>query len=183
MPERKLYVALVHHPLKNRNGDEITAQTNEFDIMDASRLVHVYDVRRFYVIQPIEAQASIVDRMIEYQMDPTREAQRGRFHKTFRLDSLDEALADAVEDAGGPVRTIATTARQFPDSQPYADVRQRIDAGEPLLLMFGMAWGLVDRIIDEADLRLEPVSGGCGFDHLPVRSAFAIVLDRLLGVR
>ena len=36
------------------------------------------------------------------------------------------------------------------------------------------------QVLEEADARLEPIRGPTGFDHLPVRGALAILLDRLL---
>ena len=52
-----------------------------------------------------------------------------------------------------------------------------------MLLVFGTGWGLADSVIAEADALLEPVSAreATGYNHLSVRAACAIVLDRLLG--
>jgi hypothetical protein len=39
------------------------------------------------------------------------------------------------------------------------------------------------QVIDEADFILEPIDGPTDWNHLPVRSAVAIYLDRLFGRR
>jgi hypothetical protein len=50
-----------------------------------------------------------------------------------------------------------------------------------LVLLFGTAWGLADEILEAADHRLAPINGKGAYNHLAVRSAVAIILDRLLG--
>jgi hypothetical protein len=50
-----------------------------------------------------------------------------------------------------------------------------------ILLLFGTAWGLVDEVFDKADYLLDPVEGYTNYNHLSVRSAAAIILDRLAG--
>lgn len=53
----------------------------------------------------------------------------------------------------------------------------------PFLLLFGTGWGLAPQVFDEVDAVLEPISGVNGYNHLSVRSAASILLDRLLGRR
>ena len=55
------------------------------------------------------------------------------------------------------------------------------EGGGPVLLVFGTGWGLEKNLIKNADYVLEPIQGNSGFNHLPVRGAIAIILDRLLG--
>jgi hypothetical protein len=62
-------------------------------------------------------------------------------------------------------------------------VRQRIFDGERFLILLGTAWGLAQEVIDAGDGILPPISGLGNYNHLSVRSAAAIVLDRLLGAR
>jgi hypothetical protein len=49
------------------------------------------------------------------------------------------------------------------------------------LLLFGTGQGLSPACIERVDFILPPVSGITDFNHLSVRSAAAIVLDRWLG--
>jgi len=51
----------------------------------------------------------------------------------------------------------------------------------PVLLAFGTAWGLTDDFMAAADHILEPLAGKGTYNHLSVRSAVSILLDRLLG--
>jgi hypothetical protein len=53
----------------------------------------------------------------------------------------------------------------------------------PFLIVFGTGWGLTTNLLSQADYILEAIEAGAEFNHLSVRSAAAIVLDRLLGHR
>jgi hypothetical protein len=56
-----------------------------------------------------------------------------------------------------------------------------LESGEPHLLIFGTAWGLAEAFITEADYILEPIKGPTDYNHLSVRTAAGIILDRLVG--
>ena len=53
--------------------------------------------------------------------------------------------------------------------------------GKAYVLIFGTAWGLTEEFISKADYVLEPIVGKTDYNHLSVRSAAAIIFDRLLG--
>ena len=63
----------------------------------------------------------------------------------------------------------------------YEKMRGLLAGESPFLLAFGTAWGLAEEIITAADYILEPVVGNTNCNHLSVRSAAAIILDRLVG--
>jgi hypothetical protein len=64
----------------------------------------------------------------------------------------------------------------------HAAERLRGD-GLPVLILFGTGWGLARELVEKADVRLEPIRAAAdtGYNHLSVRAACAITLDRLLG--
>ena len=47
-------------------------------------------------------------------------------------------------------------------------------------MLFGTGWGLEKSILTEADYVLDPIEGVGEYNHLPVRAAIAIILDRLV---
>ena len=65
--------------------------------------------------------------------------------------------------------------------------RDRIATGTgSMLVLFGTGWGLVDEVMDACDHLLpgvQAVPGRNGYNHLSVRAAVAIILDRLAGDR
>ena len=69
---------------------------------------------------------------------------------------------------------------------PYTALREQLDDGVHALLLFGTGHGLASSVVELADLVLAPVVGpadddGGFYNHLSVRSAAAIILDRLCG--
>ena len=54
-------------------------------------------------------------------------------------------------------------------------------SGVLVLLLFGTGWGLTQEVVEQADFRLPPIYGREGYNHLSVRSAASIIIDRLLG--
>ena len=79
---------------------------------------------------------------------------------------------------------IATSARSLPGAERFAQLRSELDAsGEPYLLLLGTGWGLAEEVIERCPRRLEPVTGAGAYNHLSVRAAAAIILDRLRGTR
>jgi hypothetical protein len=51
---------------------------------------------------------------------------------------------------------------------------------KPFLILFGTGWGLTEAVLAQSDYILESIEGRSDYNHLPVRSAAAVILDRLL---
>jgi len=77
-----------------------------------------------------------------------------------------------------------TSARSGGSRTRFDALRGRLQqATEPHLLLFGTGWGLAPEVIERGDIHLEPVAGCTDYNHLSVRAAAAIILDRLCGAR
>ena len=76
---------------------------------------------------------------------------------------------------------LMTTARPHDGQIGHLHFARQDDL--PTLLLFGTGWGLADSILDRVDHCLAPIRGGSDYNHLSVRSAAAITLDRLFGDR
>ena len=51
----------------------------------------------------------------------------------------------------------------------------------PWLILFGTGSGLTDGVLEQCDHLLDPIEGAGEYNHLSVRGAVAIILDRLFG--
>ncbi len=141
----------------------------------------------FYVITPLKTQQELVARLIDHwlkgfgaEYNPTR---REALLKTVVKNSLDETVKEIAEQSGKKPCIVVTGAKQAPNSIGYRDLKKELKKEDPTLLVFGTGWGLEKNLIQSADYALLPIQGGSGFNHLPVRGAIAIILDRLLGDR
>jgi hypothetical protein len=76
---------------------------------------------------------------------------------------------------------VATSAKSGEGRVSFAELRRQLRADPaPHLLILGTGWGLTREVMDRADLVLEPIVGVGSYNHLPVRAAAAIMLDRLM---
>lgn len=98
------------------------------------------------------------------------------------LPELKDVILD-IEKKEEKTPTLVVTSSKIRRTTISYKKLNKIDANNlsPLLLLFGTGWGLCDEIIKQADYQVEPIMKNSDFNHLSVRSAIAIVLDRLLG--
>jgi hypothetical protein len=181
-----IHLALVHFPVYNKVGEIVVSSVTTLDVHDISRVCRTYGAGSFYVVTPLKTQKELVERMVGHWMkgfgaeyNPTR---KDALQQTKVIKSLDEVIKDLTEQSGEKPRVVVTSAKQVPNSIGYKSLREKLsEDGGPVLLVFGTGWGLEKNLIKNADYVLEPIQGNSGFNHLPVRGAIAIILDRLLG--
>lgn len=184
MPE--LYMVLVHYPVVNKNGEVIVSAVTNLDLHDMARSCRTYGVRRLFVVTPLEDQKRLVQRIAGHWISGVGAEHNPDRKEAFSLIQLChdmEEVVRCVEEAQGkrPL-VVATTARPQPGALSHGKLRERLGTGgESCLLVFGTAWGLADTLMRSVDLVLEPIFGNTGYNHLSVRSAAAILLDRLAG--
>jgi hypothetical protein len=180
------YVALVHHPVKAKDGSVITTSITNLDVHDIARSARTFNLARYYVVTPVEAQRALVEHITGYWRDgegKERVPQRSEALSMVEpVPSLDAALADVRAREGGREPLLVTTAaRSSRAPKSFAEARAELRASDrPALLVFGTGYGLVDAIVDRAELHLAAVRPGV-YNHLPVRGAAAIIFDRLFG--
>ena len=49
-----LYIGLVHYPIYNKRMNIIAGAVTNFDIHDISRTCRTYNVKRYYIIHPLD---------------------------------------------------------------------------------------------------------------------------------
>lgn len=179
------YIALLHYPVYNKNGDVVTAAVTNMDIHDISRLARTYGVRKFYIVTPIEQQQLLVRRILVHWQNGygvTYNPSRNEAFKLVELKrSLDEVIGDVADTVEGKVCVVATSAVERGESMMTSgEIRKSIGAQDACLLIFGTGWGITDEVIQQSDFLMEPIRGASDYNHLSVRSAVAISLDRLL---
>ncbi|HYR96375.1 MAG TPA: RNA methyltransferase [Candidatus Binatus sp.] len=183
-----LYVALLHHPVYDKNGAIVTTAVTNMDVHDLSRLARTFGVRAVYVATPVPTLRRLVERIIRHWETGPGAAYNHTRKEALALarlgHDLDSVVADIEREAGVLPRLVATTAREGGRRLSFADLRRRLaEDGRPDLLVFGTGWGLTEDVLGRVDDVLEPVRGTAGWNHLSVRSAAAVILDRLRGDR
>jgi hypothetical protein len=185
-----VYCALVHHPVRDREGQLATAAITNIDIHDIARSAHTFGLRGLFVVTPIDAQRALTERILSHWRDGA--GKRRMPHRSEALAhcqpaaSIEEAVQLVAAREGRSPRLITTAARsQTPrEITSFAELSQRLAASdEPWLLLFGTGHGLMDNVLEASDVLLEPIRGSSDYNHLSVRAAAAIVFDRLFGAR
>ncbi|HCG74068.1 MAG TPA: hypothetical protein DE038_12335 [Nitrospina sp.] len=182
-----IHLALVHFPVYNKIGEVVVSSVTTLDVHDISRVCRTYGVGTFYVVTPLKTQQELVERLVGHwlkghgaEYNPTR---KEALLKTVVKNNLDDAVKDITEQCGKKPRIVVTGAKEAPKSIGYAALKDELKQGDPTLLVFGTGWGLEKNLVQSADHALLPIEGVNGFNHLPVRGAISIILDRLLGHR
>lgn len=180
------YLGLVHHPIKNKNGDLITTSVTNLDIHDIARSSRTFGFENYFIVTPIHLQQQLVGQILghwgedhanEYNPDRQDALAIARC-----VSSIEDAI-QAIENKEGMRPLVVVTGANFKhyDGEcPDLCEKLKID-NVPMLLLFGTGWGLHTSVTDAADYRLEPIFGAAkdGYNHLSVRSAVAIYCDRL----
>lgn len=180
-----VYVVLLHHPVYDKHGRVVVTAVTNMDVHDLARIGKTYGVRGVYVATPVRALRLLAEKIIEHwrtgfgaQYNHTR---REALALVRGVADLDEAILEVERDAGEPPVLVATSARDGERRTSFVELRARLaESPAPHLLILGTGWGLTAEVIDRADLVLEPIRGAGQYNHLPVRAAAAIMLDRLL---
>ncbi len=184
--EKAVDIALIHYPVINKKGETIGSAVTNLDLHDIARAARTFGVDNYYIVTPYSDQQTLVQEILDHWQtgygatyNPARKTALDRVQVT---ESLETTIGLVTEQRGRRPLLLTTSARVQENSISYRDARRRIETGEPLLLLFGTAHGLAPQITETADYTLPPIESTTGYNHLSVRSAVSIILDRLLGV-
>jgi tRNA (guanine37-N1)-methyltransferase len=181
-----VYVALLHYPVYDKNHQVVTTAVTNMDIHDISRSGRTYGVKRFYVVTPVKALQKLALKIIAHwetgygsEYNVTR---KQALEITRIADSLDDAIIDIERESGEKPAIVVTSARPMANRTSFTALRDMLNKKtRPFLIIFGTGWGLTETIISQSDYVLEAIEGYTDYNHLSVRSAAAIILDRLMG--
>jgi tRNA (guanine37-N1)-methyltransferase len=183
-----VYVAQLHHPVLGKNGGVSTTAVTGTDLHDIARACRTYGVERYIVATPLAEQREMVKKIASHwtegygaEFNPDRaEAMR----KIKVTGSLRRSFDWIESREKRPPFAIATTAREADNSVSWLSLKMRIlDIDRPVVFIFGTGWGLCGEVIEASDAVMSPISGSGDYNHLSVRSAVSIVLDRFFGFR
>jgi len=184
----RIDLALIHYPVLNKNQEIIGSAVTNLDLHDIARAARTYGVDSLYVVTPYSDQQVLFQELLDHWLKghgAKYNSMRGEALSLVHIcDDLGQLLAGVTEKWQQRPTVLSTCAlEKHPRIWPYHMVRQKLAKGERFLILFGTAWGLAQEVIEAGDGILPPIKGLGDYNHLSVRSAAAIVLDRLLGER
>jgi tRNA (guanine37-N1)-methyltransferase len=184
-----VHVLLIHHPIKSRTGEIIATSVTNLDIHDIARASRTYGVDAYHLVTPILLQRELVHGVAGHWLEGAsgeRVPERAEALSLVRVEeSFDAALAAVRAEAGGDPLVVMTSADpRGRATTGFEELRGRLGVEtRPVALCFGTGWGLTDELLARADVLVEPLRGPTGYNHLSVRVAVGVALDRLLGER
>ena len=181
-----VFLALLHWPVlgKDKKTPIITSFT-PLDLHDIARPARTYEINTYYIVQPLEAQQEIIKRQIDYWLgeggedNPTR---RDAVSLVKVVYTLDEVIEDIASKRGKEPILVGTSARKYPNTITFGELSKKIhtERDKDFLIILGTGHGIVPDLMETFDYILEPIMGAGDWNHLSVRNAAAIILDRLL---
>lgn len=185
--EIHLDVALIHYPVVNRNDEIIGSAVTNLDLHDIARAGKTFGVNTYWVVTPYEQQRKLSEAIIGHWTNGyggTVNPDRSNALSIIKIcNDLDEVIARISKRDGNQPMLVATSAGNQENSITYPRLQAELDNETSVLLLFGTAWGLAPEVMQRVDATLSPIKGAGAFNHLSVRSAASIILDRLLGNR
>jgi tRNA (guanine37-N1)-methyltransferase len=202
----RTHLALCHHPVVDRNGTIVTTAVTNFDIHDLARSSMTYGLAGYHIITPVTSQREKAANIATLWIGDEKGEHRAQALRLVRTaDSIETVIAELTVDHARSVTGRAPDASGAElGASPYAPLVvatsakptsfpgvPRRTAGElvaeasldprPMLILLGTGWGLAESLIPSVSRVLAPIEGDSEWNHLSVRSAAAIILDRLFG--
>ena len=183
IPPNQIHLALRHDKVMGRENKTIHTSVTQIDLHDFCRLSFTYGLGGFHCITEIEAQHRITQDILEYwqkgfgkDYNPDRVQALGSLHLHRGFDPMLEWF----EAEHGVVPLLfATSAKAHHKTLDFESCSNIIErSGRPTVIQFGTGWGLSSEQLNRCDGVLPPIDGHDGYNHLSVRCAAAILIDR-----
>ena len=186
-PGRNLYCALVHHPVLDKDEKSVAVSLTNLDIHDIARSSCAYGLGAYYVLTPLKDQRELLESILSHWTEGPGSRSNPDRKQALRLvkggANVEEAIADIRERTGQEPMVIATSARADADAPPGISFSgiANVLRERPVLLLLGTGQGLAPEVFRLCEASASPLRWQGAYNHLSVRSALAIMLDRILG--
>jgi len=179
----RIHLALIHYPVLDKDKNIVSTSITNFDIHDISRSAKTFGMQTFYIVTPTLSQHEFVQRIVEHW-----ESGYGAVYNPNRKEALElikvksdlfEVFDDIEKIGGSQPITIGTSAKTYHKSLSFGGLCELCKQDVDICLIFGTGWGIDPTLMADFDYILEPIRGVGNYNHLSVRSAVAIILDRI----
>jgi tRNA (guanine37-N1)-methyltransferase len=179
-------VALIHYPVMNKAGEVVTSSITSIDIHDIARSSKTFGASRLYIVHPTKALRRLSEKILEHWRTgygASYNANRSEALETIKIvPEFDDVLTDIELRTGSLPKIITSSAKMDDDSTSYEKMRALLyTSNEPHLLLLGTGWGMAPELMERGNYRLFPINGPTDYNHLSVRAAAAIMLEKLFG--
>lgn len=99
-----VYIGLIHYPIYNKHMEVVTTALTNYDLHDIARTAKTYDVKRYFIVHPVEAQREMANRImnhwktgggVKYNVN-----RKEAFEETELVPTLEEAISRIESETG-----------------------------------------------------------------------------------
>jgi hypothetical protein len=146
-----------------------------------------FGIELCYIVTPLPRQRQITEQLIHHWQQgygATYNPLRSEALKKVAIrNDMDEMLAEIRQD-GEPIVIGTSSLEREQKAIGYGGLHRWIEREErPFLLLFGTGWGLTEETVELCEKMLMPIKGAGEYNHLSLRVALGIILDRIFGER
>lgn len=191
---KNLHIGLIHHPVLLKEKLVGTTSLTNLDIHDIARISRTYGLGSVRVVTPLEDQLQLLNTLVgHWTRGPGAVTNPDRAEALSLVKpatSFEQALEELTLFYGNPPLVVGTSARPVLDKKgreacpalPFGRLRELLHE-QAVLLLLGTGHGLAPELLTRCDHLLPPLRWMDDYNHLPVRAAAALLLDRVLGDR
>ncbi len=180
----EIYTGLVHFPVYNKKHEIVLTAITNMDIHDISRVSRTYGIKKYFLITPDVEQKAYALRIINHWKNGYGREYNPSRKEALKVIEIKESIEDAINEikkiTSKNLITIGTSAKKRENEITIQKLKE-LAKDNAIFLIFGTGWGLTEEILDSMDYILEPIYGLTDFNHLSVRSAVSVIVDRLMG--
>jgi hypothetical protein len=169
----------------DKNGDIVATSVTNLEIHDIARTCMTFGIKLCYIVTPLPRQREITEKLIHHWTDGYGSTYNPARSEALRRVVVKTAVDEMLDDVPGDPIIVGTSSRERPGKMiSYPELQALIEEEtRPLLLLFGTGWGLSTEVVDQCEKMLVPIRGGGDYNHLSLRVAVGIILDRIFGER
>src|SRR3990167_28172 len=181
------YMVLMHDQMRLKDGRIGTTSVTTMDIHDIARSCRTYGIKNFFISTPFIDQRTIVQTLLDFWQSDEGIRYNSHRHQAIRNVCLTESFEETVkyiEKKEGKKPIVIATSAQYHELPvlSYSDQQKVWEQSRPVLILLGTAHGISNTVLEQCNYMLAPIEGFTDFNHLAVRSAAGIILDRWLGI-
>lgn len=186
------YVIIMHDEVMIGKKEQKEGQTSvtTIDLHDSARSSATYGIKKVFIVTPLVDQQRVTEHFLSFWRSVEGENyNKDRFDAMALIEVVstkEDACARIRQYEGGRAPLLIATSAQPLREKGYASCINYTEQGvvwkelRPVALCFGTGQGLTPQFLAACDFILDPVGGFSSYNHLSVRSAIAVVLDRWL---
>ncbi|WP_456400136.1 RNA methyltransferase [Persephonella sp.] len=187
MENSHVFISVVHYPAVNKDKKWVVTSFTTLDFHDVARPARTYELGGYFIVQPLKSQQFVINEQIKYWLEGFGSRFNPRRSDAAKLVKVVSSITEAVKSiekiTGKTPKLIGTSAKKYPQTVTYSEMRSKIEKKEDVyLILMGTGWGMPEELVKSCDYILEPIQGPGEYNHLSVRNAVAIILDRLFSV-